>query len=118
MAKNSDKEQDSPKKVTDIEAAQDNIEASVAAFTERWEPWPRFDIGCEVMDIGQLRDAMGLRASIDIGDPWPKAEKLLTEQYGFRWHWLGGLRVMYMKEKPFCQIDTGWNDGEEICAVS
>lgn len=115
MAKNDDQEQNVPKKVTDIEAAKDNIKASVAAFADRWEPWPRFDIGCEVMDIGQLRDAMGLRASIDVGDPWPEAERLLTGQYGFRWHWLGSQRVMYMKEKSSCQIDTGWNDGEEVC---
>lgn len=113
MAKDNEKEL--PKKVTDIEAAQDNIEAAVTAFAERWLPWPRFDIGCEVMDVGQLRDAMGLRASIDVGDPWPKAERLLIEQ-GFRWHQLGGLRVMYLKEKELYQVDTGWEDGEEVLA--
>ena len=66
----------------------------------------------EVMTLPQLRDAMGLRASIDWGDPWPTAEQeLLT--LGFRWHWLGGQRVMFLKERDDFVPDTGWKDAEE-----
>lgn len=104
-------EEKAPRKVTDITAAEDNIATAVQAFSERWMPWPSFDVGVEVMDVGRLRDAMGLRASIDIGDPWPTAEQALLG-YGFRWQWLGGQRVMYMKEKEGYMPDTGWVDAE------
>ena len=105
MAQND--EEKAPKKVTDIEAA-------VMAFAEQWMPWPRFDLGVKVMDVGRLRDAMGLRASIDIGDPWPSAEKQLLD-LGFRWQMMGGQRVMYLKEKDGFEPDTGWSDAEEVC---
>ena len=59
MAKSEDEEK-APKKVTDIDAVEDNVSVAVMAFNERWMPWPRFDLGVEVMDVGQLRDAMGL----------------------------------------------------------
>ena len=110
MAK--EEEEKAPKKVTDIDAASDNIVSAVTAFIERWTPWPRFDIGVEVMDVGRLRDAMGLRASIDIGDPWPAAEKHLLDA-NFCWHWLGGQRVMFLKEKDGYAPDTGWEEAEE-----
>lgn len=99
-------------KVTDIEAAKFNITSAVAAFAQRWMPAPRFDIGVEVMDVGQLRDAMGLRATIDVGDPWPAAERELLEQ-GFVWQWLSGQRVMYLREKDGYDPPTGWTDAEE-----
>lgn len=105
-----------PKKVTDIDAVQDNTEQAVAAFTERWLPAPKFDVGTEVMDVRQLRDAMGLRASVDWGDPWPQAEQLLLER-GFRWHWISTGRVMFLRERDdFIQGggDTGWEDAEEL----
>ena len=51
-------EEKTPTKVTDISSAQANIEDSVAAFVQRWMPAPKFDIGVEAMDQGQLRDAM------------------------------------------------------------
>lgn len=105
-------EEKAPKKVTDIEAAGDNITAAVEAFAEQWMPWPRFGVGVEVMDVGQLRDAMGLRASIDLGDPWPAAEKQLLA-LGFRWQMLSGMRVMYLKEKDGFVPDTGWTEAEE-----
>lgn len=105
-------EEKTPTKVTDISSAQDNIEDSVAAFVQRWMPAPKFDIGVEVMDQGQLRDAMGLRATIDLGDPWPLAERQLLDS-GFRWQWLGGVRVMYLREKHGYVPDTGWDDAEE-----
>ena len=105
-------EQDIPKKVTDIEAVEENVAAAVMAFVERWVPMPGFGLGVEVMDAGQLRDAMGLRATMDWGDPWPTAERLLLGQ-GFRWHWLGGMRVMYLQEKDGWEADTGWEDAEE-----
>ena len=60
----------------------------------------------------QLRDAMGLRASFDIGDPWPAAEKQLLD-LGFRWQMMGGQRVMYLKEKDGFEPDTGWQEAEE-----
>lgn len=111
MAQND--EEKTPRKVTDIDAAGENIETMVAAFNERWMPMPGFAIGVEVMTVADLRDAMGLRATIDVGDPWPAAEKRLHE-YGFRWHWLGGQRVMYLKEREDFVPDTGWEKAEEV----
>ena len=100
--------------VTDIEALKDNAQAAVEGFAERWIPVPSFTEQCEVMDVRQLRDAMGLRASIDWGDPWPLAEKKLLD-FGFHWQWLGGLRVMFLKEKDGYVPDTGWEEAEEVC---
>lgn len=102
-----------PLRVTDIEAASDNIEAAVMAFSQQWEPAPQFAIGVEVMGVAQLRDAMGLRASFDWGDPWPAAEKRLLEM-GFRWQSLSGQRVMYLREKDGFVPDTGWEEAEEV----
>ena len=99
--------------VTDLDAIKDNTTKAVEAFAMRYICMPRFDIGVEVMDQAQLRDAMGLRSSFDSGDPWPAAEKQLME-HGFRWHFLGGSRVMFLKERDGYQEDDGWNDGEEI----
>ena len=108
-----EQEEKVPKKVTDIDAATDNITSAVMAFKDQWMPWPQFDIGVEVMDAGQLRDAMGLRASIDIGDPWPAAENLLLS-FGFRWQILSGHRVMFLKEREGYNPDTGWEEAEEV----
>ena len=105
-------EEKAPRKVTDIDAATDNIEAAVTTFVQQWMPAPQFAIGVEVMSVAQLRDAMGLRASIDIGDPWPTAEKLLLGM-GFRWQSLSGQRVMYLREKDGFVPDTGWEEAEE-----
>lgn len=113
MAKSEDEEK-APKKVTDIDAVEDNVKAAVMAFNDRWMPWPRFDLDVEIMDVGQLRDAMGLRASIDVGDPWPSAEKQLLD-LGFRWQSLSGMRVMYLKERDDYKPDTGWEEAEEVC---
>ena len=112
MAQEQDEEK-APKKVTDIDAVEDNAEAAVMGFIERWVPMPSFAIGVEVMDAGQLRDAMGLRATIDWGDPWPAAEQLLLG-HGFRWHWLGAQRVMYLREKDGFVPDTGWTEADEV----
>ena len=111
MARDNDEEK-TPRKVTDIDAATDNITAAVMTFAQQWEPAPRFAIGVEVMSVAQLRDAMGLRASIDIGDPWPTAEKQLLDM-GFRWQSLAGQRVMYLQEKDGFEPDTGWEEAEE-----
>ena len=108
-----DQEEKAPRKVTDIEAAEDNIAAAVDAFTQQWQPAPHFAIGVEVMGVAQLRDAMGLRASIDIGDPWPAAEKQLLDR-GFRWQVLSGQRVMYLMERDGFVPDMGWQDAEEV----
>jgi hypothetical protein len=108
-----DSEEKLPSKVTDIPAAQDNIDAAVTAFADRWISLPCMSLPCEVMDQGQLRDAMGLHATIDLGDPWPQAEKLLI-QMGFRWHNLGSSRVMFLREREDAVIDNGWTDGEEV----
>ena len=102
-----------PLRVTDIEAAKENIENAVNAFTERWIPMPHFDIGVEVMDQRRLRDAMGLRTTFDVGDPWPEAERILYLQ-GFRWHWLGSQRVMFLQERDGWVPDTGWHEAEEV----
>jgi len=111
--KSEESEEKTPRKVTDIDAAGENIRTMVMAFNERWVPMPGFALGVEVMSVGQLRDAMGLRATIDVGDPWPEAEKMLHE-FGFRWHWLGGQRVMYLKERDDFVPDTGWEVPEEV----
>lgn len=105
-------DEQAPKKVTDIEAAKENINAAVHAFNERYASVPRFALDVEVMDQRQLRDAMGLRATIDAGDPWPAAEKLLLE-LGFRWQWLSGQRVMFVQERESF-VPGGWDDGEEV----
>ena len=106
-------EEKAPKKVTDIDALADNVQQAVMAFNEQWVPMPKFDIGVEIMNVSQLRDAMGLRASIDWGDPWPAAEKALLD-FGFRWHTLGGERVMFLRERDGFVPDDGWQDGEVI----
>lgn len=98
---------------TDIQALKGNAERAVEAFAERYISMPRFTMGCEVMDQRQLRDAMGLRATIEAGDPWPKAEEMLLE-HNFKWHMLGGTRVMYLMEREDYEPDDGWSDGEEI----
>ena len=105
-----------PKKVTDIDAVRDNTDMAVEAFAERWAPMPKFSIGVEVMDARQLRDAMGLRSSMDWGDPWPQAEQRLL-QMGFRWHWLGQSRVMFLQERDeFIRSggNTGWEEAVEL----
>ena len=104
--------EDGPKKVTDIDALKSNVEMTVEEFAKRWLPWPRFDLDVEVMDARQLRDAMGLRSSIDWGDPWPTAEKMLLER-GFRWHVLGTSRVMFLREKDDYKPDDGWEEVNE-----
>lgn len=106
-------EEKAPLKVTDIDALKMNVRMAVEEFAGRWIPMPGFGLDVEVMSVSQLRDAMGLRASIDWGDPWPAAEKELIE-HGFRWHWLGGQRVMYLKERDDFVPDTGWEVPEEV----
>lgn len=108
-------EQDFEMSVTDLDAIKANAEAAVKAFSDRWLSAPRFTERCEVMDQARLRDAMGLRATFESGDPWPAAEQLLL-QMGFRWHMLGGMRVMYLMERDdlLPSENDGWNDGEEI----
>lgn len=113
MAEQEQGEEKAPKKVTDIDAVEDNAKSAVMGFIERWAPMPGFAIGVEVMDAGQLRDAMGLRATIDWGDPWPMAERELLD-HGFRWHWLGSQRVMYLQEKDGFVPDTGWQEADEV----
>ncbi len=111
-----DDQEKAQKKITDIDALKDNTELAVAAFVNRWAPAPKFHLGVEVMDARQLRDAMGLRASVDWGDPWPQAEKLLLE-HGFRWTLLGTSRVMLLQEcDDFIQTggDNGWEEAEEL----
>ena len=111
--------QEAIKKVTDIDAATVNVKTAVDAFVERFAAMPAFAIGVDAMDQRQLRDAMGLRATVDIGDPWPKAEQLLL-QSGFKWHWLGGTRVMYVQERDSFILaglpdgDGEWAEAEEI----
>ena len=99
--------------VTDILAMKENVEQAVEAFADQYISMPRFTMDCQVMDQRQLRDAMGLRATIEAGDPWPKAENMLMEM-GFRWHMLGGTRVMYLMERDGYEPDDGWQNGEEV----
>ena len=100
---------------TDIDALNDNVEKAVNDFALRYLSMPRFTERCEVMDQAQLRDAMGLRSTFEAGDPWPKAEQLLLE-HNFRWHNLGGMRVMYVMERddlvPSEQDD--WQEADEV----
>lgn len=109
MAK--DDEESLPRKVTDIDALKENSLAAVDAFAERWLSMPSFTERCEVMDQAALRDAMGLRSTQEGGDPWPAAEQQLLAR-GFRWHWLGNMRVMYLEERDDYCPDDGWSDGE------
>lgn len=111
MPKKEDKKQ-APMVVTDLDALKDNAEEAVVRFADRYLSVPRFTEHCEVMDQGQLRDAMGLRATFGAGDPWPQAEKLLLEM-GFRWHILGGVRVMFLQERDDLVQETGWEDATE-----
>lgn len=108
-----EQQEKAPTVVTDIEAVKTNAEQAVQAFAERWLSMPHFDIGVEVMNQSQLRDAMGLRATSEYGDPWPAAENTLLGM-GFRWHWLSGQRVMYLKERDGFVPDTGWQEAEEV----
>lgn len=108
-----EEEEKSAKKVTDIDAVANNVKMAVQEFASRWMSMPKFGLDCEVMDVRQLRDAMGLRASVDWGDPWPTAEKELLAR-GFRWQWLGNQRVMLLKERDDYVPDTGWEEAEEI----
>lgn len=107
-----EEEEEIPKKVTDIEAMQSNVTNAVAAFNEQWISMPRFSLDCTVMDCRQLRNAMGLRSTLEAGDAWPMAEQLLLH-YGFRWHQLGGTRVMYLQERDSFIPDTGWQEAEK-----
>lgn len=102
-----------PLKITDIEALLNNIIMAVQAFNEQWVSIPSFTEDCIVMDIRQLRNAMGLRSTMEMGDTWPIAEQILLN-YGFRWHWLGGSRVMFLRERDGFVQDTGWQEVEEI----
>lgn len=99
--------------VTDLDAIKDNTEQAVDDFARRWISMPRFDIGVEVFDQARLRDAMGLRATLEYGDPWPAAEQSLYA-HGFRWHNLGGTRVMYLKEREDYEPETGWEEAVEV----
>ena len=108
-----EQEEKLPSKVTDIDAAHDNIDMAVQTFAKHWLSLPAMVMPCEVMDQGQLRDAMGLHATIDLGDPWPQAEKMLL-QMGFRWHSLGMQRVMFLREREDVIEDTGWQEADEI----
>lgn len=106
-------EEEIPKKITDIDAIRRNVSAAVESFNERWMSMPYLTEYCTVMDLRQLRDAMGLRSTMEAGDTWPQAEQMLL-QFGFRWHWLGGTRVMYLQERDNFHPDTGWKDVEEL----
>jgi len=106
-------EEKAPRKVTDIDALSANVMEAVDSFCDQWISMPGFSLGVEVMTVTQLRDAMGLRASIDWGDPWPTAEQELLKR-GFCWHILGGQRVMYLKERDGFVPDTGWEEAEEL----
>ena len=98
MAKDADEEK-VPRKVTDIDALKSNVRMAVEGFADRWISMPGF--------------GMDVEASIDWGDPWPAAEQELLA-LGFRWHWLGGQRVMFLKERDDFVPDTGWKDAEEV----
>ena len=110
--KRNDDDEQEVKRLMTVEEISESIEDRVAAFCQQYISLPRLMMPCEVMDIGQLRDAMGLRASIDWGDPWPSAEKQLHD-LGFRWQSLSGMRVMYLKERDEYKPDTGWEEAEE-----
>lgn len=99
--------------VTDLYSIEKNTQTAAEEFAERYISVPKFTEHTKVMDQAQLRDAMGLRATFEYGDPWPQAENLLLQK-GFRWHNLGGMRVMYVQEREDSVPDDGWNDGEEI----
>ena len=122
MARKKKENQEEPeiqKKVTDIDAALQNIQTAVEGFVSRWMPAPSFTLDTEVMGVAQLRDAMGLRYTGETGDPWPEAEMMLVS-LGFCWHWIGGQRVMLLMEREGAGGtsampggDDGWADARE-----
>ena len=99
--------------VTNIEAIRSNTTNAVNDFMRHWIPVPTFTEQCIVMNQRQLRDAMGLRATIESGDPWPDAEQLLLKE-GYRWHRLGSSRVMFLAESDASLVDDGWTEAEEL----
>lgn len=117
MSKPSDEKQEQSFHCTDIDALKWNVDDAVDAFAQRWISMPKYTIDCEVMDLRQLRDAMGLRSTFEAGDPWPQAERRLIER-NFRWHWLGNTRVMFLKERTDYVPDSGWEEAEEVEAPS
>ena len=67
---------------------------------------------CEVMDVGQLRDAMSLRVTPE-GDEWKVAEQLLKE-HGMHLQMMGGTRVMFLRERDDFIESDGYLLPEEI----
>lgn len=93
--------------------AQQNIEDAVAQFAMQYLPSPVYNIDVEIMNQAQLRDAMGIRASADFGDPWPKAERKLLD-LGFHWHNFAGDRVMFLLEREDAIVVDGWQTPQEV----
>lgn len=106
------KQQEDSRSITDLDAIADNTKEAVYMFIDRYLPWPRWEEGCEIMDVGQLRDAMGLRRSDMEGDPWPAAERALT-QNGFILRSIAGTRALIVRERDDYHAPDGWNEAEE-----
>ena len=100
--------------VTDLAALEDNASRAAQAFCERWISLPSLVFPCEVMSLPELRNAMGLRATFNGGDPWPAVESYLLS-HGFEWHYLGSQRVMYLRARAdTIQVDVSdWQEAEE-----
>ena len=109
MAEQDDK---GPGRLLEVKELADSIERRVAQFAERYVAMPSLTADCEVMDIGQLRDMMGLRVMAD-GDAWDVAERLLM-QHGMHMQMMGSTRVMFLKERDTFVPLTGWQEANEV----
>lgn len=110
--KRNDDDEQEVKRLMTVEEISESIEERVAAFCQQYISLPRLIMPCEVMDIGQLRDAMGLRVMPE-GDAWQAAEQMLKE-HGMTLHRMGNMRVMFLRERDdFIEAD-GWTEAEEV----
>ena len=104
-------EQEGIKRLLTVQELAEGIDERVTAFAKRYVALPRMVIPCEVMDVGQLRDAMSLRVTPE-GDEWKAAEPLL-EEHGMHLQMMGGMRVMFLRERDDFIEDDGWTQAEE-----
>ena len=104
--------EDGMKRLLTVEELAETISDRVDDFARRYITLPRMVMPCEVMDVGQLRDAMSLRVTPE-GDEWKVAEQLLKE-HGMHLQMMGGTRVMFLRERDDFIESDGYLLPEEI----
>ena len=100
------------KRLLTVEELADGIDERVTEFARRYIALPRMAMPCVVMDIGQLRDAMCLRVTPE-GDEWKAAEPMLRER-GMMLQMMGGVRVMFLRERDDFVENDGWTPAIEV----